>query len=181
MIKLFVGCSDGDALARAMLEFTVTQFSMHDIEIAWLTDPWARWMVPELCEFEGKAIYMDSNTLVMDDISKLWNTEFQKGRIVVAKSHRNFDVSLWDCAAAKPYCRPIVELASHPNWRNLMNSMVRPVQKFDHDADWNVVDGGDYIRITDESIKAIHYTSPTATPDIELLLGYTIEQLQTHS
>jgi len=32
-----------------------------------------RWLVPFLCNYEGRAIFMDCDMLVLDDIAKLWN------------------------------------------------------------------------------------------------------------
>ena len=37
-----------------------------------------RWAIPHVCNFEGKAIYMDVDMIARDDIAKLWNQQIPK-------------------------------------------------------------------------------------------------------
>jgi hypothetical protein len=74
----------------------------------WQTQKWAtpfsgfRWALPAICKFEGKAIYMDSDFIVLADIAELWNTPMLPEKMVIAKGGNRYCCSLWDCAAVKP-------------------------------------------------------------------------------
>ncbi len=48
----------------------------------------SRFLVPWMCDFEGWAIFMDSDMLVQDDIAKLWSLRDDKYAIKVVK-HRH--------------------------------------------------------------------------------------------
>ena len=111
VVKLFVGVSSNgeDAESQAVLEYSVRKNSSMPVEIVWMkqtndessplygwaTYTWAtpfsgyRWAVPELCGFKGKAIYCDSDFIWLDDIAKLWNQEFEPGKVVMAKAGDN--------------------------------------------------------------------------------------------
>lgn len=43
----------------------------------------ARWAIPEWCNYQGKAIYCDSDQLSMSDIAELWNFDLE-GSIIAA-------------------------------------------------------------------------------------------------
>lgn len=148
-------------------------FWYSDGETGWRTERWAtpfsgfRWAIPAFCGFEGRAIYCDSDVIFMADIAELWDQEFQPGKAVMAKGGASwrFCVSLWDCAAVEPHILPIEELRSNPEAHRLMTQRFAGadfVQSFD--GDWNCLDGGDYQNLSDERIKAIHYTSISSQP-----------------
>lgn len=61
-----------------------------------------RHMVPEICGFEGRAIYMDCDKIVFDDISKVWNLPMDDFAMLRLKSGQ-FSVMLMDCGKLKPY------------------------------------------------------------------------------
>ena len=56
-------------LERPMFEVhrNPTQFSL------------VRWWIPELCGYQGRAIYLDSDMVVLDNIAKLYNTQMRTG------------------------------------------------------------------------------------------------------
>ena len=56
-----------------------------------------RFAVPELCNFEGHAIYMDSDMLVLGDIAKLWNDYRPGDAGYRSVSLARTDVSVIDC------------------------------------------------------------------------------------
>ena len=127
-IRIFVGCSANgeDAEAQAMLEYTLRHYATEPVEINWMmlsrdpaspwySDPkknagwntimWAtpfsvfRWAIPHVCNFEGKAIYMDVDMIARTDIAKLWNQEIPKA--ILWKDEKNSCVMLMDCAKLK--------------------------------------------------------------------------------
>ncbi len=65
----------------------------------------ARFVIPSLCAYEGRAVYMDSDMLVSADIGELWDTEMQGAAIAIEKGSRDqadrgkhAAVMLLDCA-----------------------------------------------------------------------------------
>ena len=182
-VKLFVGCSANgeDAESQAVLEYTVRKNSSLPVDIVWMkqthdeTSPlygwstytWAtpfsgfRWAVPELCNFEGKAIYCDSDFIWLSDIAKLWNQNFQTGKVVMAKGGDNswrYCSCLWDCSAAQEYLLPISRMKalkeSHQRMMSFFSQNTNVVQLFE--GTWNCVDGED---LPIDKIDALHYSS----------------------
>lgn len=89
MIKVFIGTDRSQWLATHVLSHSLKTTTSHDISIEPLdkiTIPepldvrqsqrtgfsFARWAIPELCSYKGKAIYLDADMLVFSDISQLW-------------------------------------------------------------------------------------------------------------
>ena len=182
VVRLFVGVSSNgeDAESQAVLEYSVRKNSSMPVEIVWMkqtkdeTSPlygwatytWAtpfsgyRWAVPELCGFKGKAIYCDSDFIWLDDIAKLWNQEFEPGKVVMAKAGDNawrYCCALWNCEAAQEYLLPISRMKSismsHQRMMNFFSTNTEIVQRFD--GNWNCVDGED---LTFDQISALHYS-----------------------
>lgn len=55
----------------------------------------ARWAIPEWCDYQGKAIYCDSDQIAMDDIAELWNFDLEDSfcalvPIKAAKCHPHY-------------------------------------------------------------------------------------------
>lgn len=191
LIRVFVGTSpDGqDAESFSVLEYTLRKHSSLPVELnfmklsndptdfwysnpekgeGWNTSQWAtpfsgfRWGIPEYCGFKGRAIYMDSDMIINNDIAKLWTQEFQPGKVIMSKGGNEgwrYCVALWDCEAAKKVLPPIKRRQIYPEFhRNMMHmfttdpqGIVQPFQ-----GDWNNVDGeGKKF----EDIDILHYSS----------------------
>jgi len=125
-IRLFVGTDvyQRAAGAERQLENSVKRNTPSEVDItfmrqgspgwdwggqahAWCT-PFSmfRWFIPEACEYEGRAIYMDADMAVLRDLNELWNHDL-KGRAgaFAGRNSNKADVILWDCAAVKD-CDP---------------------------------------------------------------------------
>lgn len=195
MIRLFVGCAANgeDIESQIVLEHSLRRHCSQDIDITWMmlshnpsnpfygwrTDLWStpfsgfRWAVPELCGFEGRAIYTDSDIIGKADLSELWNIPIDLGKVVVAKGGEHgwrFCVSLWDCSAARNQIPSIEALKSNPNsHREMINKFKthkRIVQPFSN-GNWNCIDGEDYQSIDDHDIKILHYSSEAHQPQLK--------------
>lgn len=200
MIKIFVGCAanDDDAESQAVLEWSLMKHASEPLEITWMklsrdsespfycdpigregwrTELWAtpfsgfRWAVPELCNFKGKAIYMDSDVIVLKDIAELWRQEFAPTKIVMAKGKTaswRYCVSFWDCERAKFHMMPLADLVRNPESHRSMVRLFRThsnlVQPFH--GNWNCLDGEDYDNLDDPEIKLIHYTAMRFQPQL---------------
>lgn len=188
-IKVFVGCDPNDCDLEQMmvLDYSMKKHSSLPVDIHWMqmsrdpnsfwysnpqagegwrTQTWAtpfsgfRWGIPAYCNYEGQAIYMDADMLVLTDIAKLWNIPFQEGKAVMAKGGGHgwrYCVAKWNCAEAQKYLLPIDRLRAVPEAHQRMmgffsqnQSIVQPF-----DSDWNNIDG-EHKHIRD--IKILHYS-----------------------
>ena len=190
MIRIFVGCASGDDIeSQAVLEYTLRLHASQPFEITWMqqsrdpsspfhgwrTETWStpfsgfRWAVPELCNFEGRAIYMDSDCIVMADIAELWNQRIQPGKCVLAKGAENwrFCVSLWGCSSARPLMMPINLLKATPGaHQTMISQFVHSKAVLPFKGNWNCIDGEDYADLNDPDIKVIHYSSENTQPHL---------------
>lgn len=197
MIRVFVGCApNGDDLeSQAVLEYTLRKHASQPVDIVWMrlsrdpqspffsggpggwvTDQWStpfsgfRWAVPEFCGFEGRAIYCDSDVIWMADVAELWEQEFERGKVVLAKGGEDswrFCVCLWDCAKAAAYTMPLAQLRARKEAHRLMIERFRGapfVQAFS--GNWNCIDGEDYTDLSDPDIKVLHYSSEAHQPHL---------------
>jgi len=90
-IRVFVGCDDSMMIPAHVLEYSIRKHTQHPVQVFYMRnmpipdpkDPknrpgtgfsFNRFLIPKLCGYEGKAIYVDADMLVFDDIQKLWDT-----------------------------------------------------------------------------------------------------------
>ena len=107
MIRVFIGYDPREAVAFNVLSHSINVRSSQPIAITpinlaqlkakmWRTRAnlqstefsFSRFLTPYLCNFEGWAIFMDCDMLVLDDISKLWNLRDEKYTLQCVK-HRH--------------------------------------------------------------------------------------------
>lgn len=202
MINVFVGCAPNgeDAESQVVLEYSLRKHCSQPVNIQWMklgSDPtwtdwetklWAtpfsgfRWSIPEHQQFKGKAIYMDSDMIILSDISELWNQEFEPGKIVMAKgpsegeawSSWRYCVCMWDCEAAKEYMPDLAEIKSKPDAHQKLMSYFAGhqgiVQSFK--GSWNCIDGED---LSIEDIDNLHYSDMST----QFHLKYAIPRLES--
>lgn len=195
MIRIFVGCdpNHADLESQSVLEWSVRKHASEPVEIHWMqlsndmsspwygwrTEEWAtsfsgfRWAIPEVCGFEGKAIYTDSDVIFMADVAELWNQKFLPGRAAMAKGGGSwrFCVSMWDCAEAKKWVLPLEQLKSNPHSHSIMSQRVRSekwVQPFV--GEWNCLDGYAFPDLHDPGLKALHLTCMATQPHLRYAL-----------
>ena len=120
-IRLFVGTDSTQRLAARVLEYSIKCHSsmsvdfvpMCDVPVPLPRDPrnrprtgfsFARFLIPSLCGYQGRAIYLDADMLVFDDISKLWDLPLGEAGVLCAEQPtdkgriRQYSVLLLDCA-----------------------------------------------------------------------------------
>lgn len=123
-IRVYVGTSPENEPAERVLEHSIRKHSSTPVETHWMRageppmwDGWKlawpqggtpfspfRFMVPEAAGFEGFAIYLDVDMMVLGDIAELYAYR-RPGRVV---STTRPDVMVWDCSAF----RDVLPLAS---------------------------------------------------------------------
>jgi hypothetical protein len=89
-IRVFVGVERADLLAARVLEHSIKANTKHPVRFIPMLDvkvpmpvkrrnrprtgfSFCRFLIPELCRYEGRAIYLDSDMQVFGDIAELWN------------------------------------------------------------------------------------------------------------
>lgn len=211
-IRIFVGCAANheDIESQAVCEWSIRKHSSLPVEITWMklsrdpaspfysnpetgagwnTETWAtpfsgfRWAIPHLCNYEGQAIYFDSDFLVLGDIAGLWNQPFNTGKAVMAKGGGSwrYCCSKWNCAVAKDHLWPIEMLRSAPEAHKAMTARFTGatfIQAFW--GEWNVLDGKGFDDISDPSIEAIHYTSMSHQPQLRYAIPRLAAQGRKH-
>lgn len=91
MIRVFIGTEPKTYVAQRVLEFSILQRTKMAVEFTPMIGPaWEypldgikvgtgfslrRWMIPAACQFQGKAIYLDADQLVLGDIDGLWEID----------------------------------------------------------------------------------------------------------
>ncbi|MBW4538639.1 MAG: hypothetical protein KME43_05765 [Myxacorys chilensis ATA2-1-KO14] len=148
----------------------------------------ARWAIPEWCNYQGRAIYCDSDQLVMSDVAELWNYDlvdsvFAAVPVKQAKCYKHYiedsmngflnteevfylaSVMLIDCAKVKWSINELVELLDR-NAFSLPSLMYLGEHFRKHfnlsvtaiPSEWNHLD---YV---DRDSKIVHFTDLTSQP-----------------
>ncbi len=182
MIKLFIGTSDWeDEWIERIYLYSLFKNTKEKLDITflrpkmfknWTRRGWGtpftnfRYAVPELCNFEGKAIYTDCDQLNFRDIDDLWNIDLEGcayGMVWdalqdngmtwratdLARGWYSDSVILMDCAKAKDHVASIEEIANFDGnykWHwitEIGNPLVEKVEGVIKRLDprWNSFDG----------------------------------------
>lgn len=206
-IRVFVGCAanNEDIESFAVLEYTLRKYASEPVEIEWMRqspDPddfWAGWNtsgwvtpfsgfrygIPARCGFEGRAIYMDSDMILLDDIAKLWNTPLLPNAAIVAKgAAKRLCVMLMDCEKLARYTAPIEQIRSQAGYyrtqRDKWLGTLGLVQPFRAHENWNCLDGEGYKDLSHPDIKCIHYTAIDTQPQLKHALPRLQKAGQRH-
>lgn len=180
-VRVFVATSPNgeDEVAEKVLEYTLKENCSEPIEVIFMRnndDPdnffggfdntgWStaftnlRWAIPEYCNFEGRAIYMDVDMTNFRDISKLFNMDM-KGKPLVCREGWRTCVMLFDCKKMKEHLPSVAKLKRTPNF-NAANAKHLANLGLPLDPRWNCLDGeGRPI----EDIWHLHWTHMPTQP-----------------
>lgn len=116
---------------------------------------YTRFLVPYLCNFEGWALFLDLDMIVMDDIANLFSYADEKYSVMVVKNKMKFEWAsaiLFNCSKCKMLTPEFVE--SHPSLHNI--SWLPPEEIGELPPEWNHLVG--YDEPKDKIPKLIHYT-----------------------
>lgn len=198
MIRIFVGtpANNEDLESQAVLEWSIRKHASEPIELTWMkasNDPastwhgwrmqqWAtpfsafRWSIPEHCGFQGRAIYLDIDMIVLADIAELWHHPIADNEICIAKNASTFCCTLWDCERAQRYLPRVKTLKTEFGLyaRVKRGFPAGSVGTFAN-GDWNCLDGKGYETVRDPRIKILHCTDIPTQPQ----LRYAVPRLAT--
>ena len=176
-MRIYIGTSANgeDAVQEKILEYSLRKHATEDVEIVWMRNNdsylemsnhgWAtpfsgfRWTVPEMCNFEGRALYMDVDMLNLRDISILYNMDL-KGKSLSCRAGGRTCVMVMDCEKCKHWMPSIA--AQNKGQRTHMSLYSKARSHFTpFDARWNCLDGENY-KIDD--IWHLHFTRMNSQP-----------------
>jgi hypothetical protein len=125
-----------------------------------------RWIIPELCSFKGRAIYLDVDMLVLDDIRELWETPIPKDKVLVSLPG-NYSVIVFDCERFKSRIdvKGIAEWkkrSCNPSFKGLYNEYVTQLET--QNLVEPLIQGWNSLDHCDHTTKLIHYTNKKTQP-----------------
>lgn len=188
-IKVFVGCdpNNSDLEQLMVLDYSIHKHTSAPVEIIWMqlsrdpkrfwySDPdtgagwnttkWPtpfsgfRWAIPEYCNHEGRAIYMDADMIVLTDLTELWEHPIEGDSIVAAKTNADMTrlcTCVWDCSKAKKIIPAAHKLRKDPKSHRKMMKLIKknPQLVEGYIDNYNCVDGEE---LQIEDIKILHYS-----------------------
>jgi hypothetical protein len=188
-LRIFVGCDPNNCDLEQMmvLDYSVHKHTRQPVAITWMqlshdphsawysdhetgsgwhTEHWAtpfsgfRWAIPESCNFKGRAIYMDTDVIVLCDVAELWSHPMHADAIVAAKggnSSARLCTCVWDCEKARSHLPPLEVIRSDPDSHKKLMQLIkqRPQLIQPYLDSYNNIDGED---LPIERIKILHYS-----------------------
>jgi hypothetical protein len=190
LIKIFIGSEPGNEAAEITLDYSIRSTTSGLYSITWMSEGmpcslwqhwnksrdkrtqnthigWKtnfsvfRWAIPELCGFEGRAIYLDVDQIVLKDIREMWELSMG-GCSYLAITPQRTDVMLMDCSKFKEEWWPKLSKmkpSGNPqlHYRKLVEQNTR-VGKLDDI--YNCLDGEGLC----EKTRLVHYTDMKTQP-----------------
>lgn len=177
-IPIFIGTSafGEDIIAEKTLEYSLRKHSSLPLKIFFLrnieegyagrldSSMWAtpfsglRWTIPEICNFKGKAIYLDVDQLNLRDIAELYNTPLDDHPLACRQGRSC--VAIFDCQEMKKFLPSIEDMRQdkffHQNNYNFITSLAKQI-----DPRWNCLDGES---LSIPNIWHLHFTDMRTQP-----------------
>lgn len=188
-IRVFIGCDPNNCDLEQMmvLEYSIKKNTKQAVEITWMqlshdekspwysdqeqrlgwrTEKWAtpfsgfRWAIPELCNFTGRAIYMDADVIVLCNLAELWNTPFDSSAMVIAKGGKStarLCTCIWNCEKAKNFLPPLAQIKEDPDSHQKLMMLIKKQPKLvqNYIDSYNCIDGEN---LPIDAIKILHYS-----------------------
>jgi hypothetical protein len=197
MIRLYIGTSPNheDAEAQSVVEWTARKYCSRQIKVHWLkmeregllagweSSLWAtpftgyRMAVPEMCEFEGRAIYCDVDFMILQDLSELWCQPIPFPAVALARSAKRMCVTVWDCARARLALPRVSEMKKDGGMSAKQLFWSRPNLLHPFSGTWNCLDGED---LPIDQIKACHFTRMATQPHLSLAMSRLAKEGRSH-
>jgi len=189
-IRIFVAATPAEWLPMRVLEFSIREHSSLPVELSAIYShqrpipqpnglenrartpfSFQRFLIPELCQFKGRAIYMDADMQVFDDIEGLWNQPFSDNHLLTVASSTpgrrpQFSVMVLDCECLNWKIEDIVaELDSGAlKYRTLMFEMsVAKKIGYSVPVTWNSLE-----QYNAGQTSLLHYTDMNTQPWVSL-------------
>ena len=186
-VKVFVATTEAQMLSVRVLEFSIRKhasmsievFPLHraDVSIPMPKDPknhprtpfsFQRFIIPALCGYRGRAIYLDSDMQVFSDIRELWTMPFEDADLLAVREPSTtgrkpqFSVMLLNCEELRWDIHKIVDDldAGKLSYEQLMYQMnVARNVRADIEPRWNCLE-----RFDKGGTSLLHYTDMNTQP-----------------
>lgn len=186
-VRVFVGAQEAQRVPVKVLEYSIRKFSSMSVEVTPLDEvgiavpeptdranrprtpfSFQRFLIPEACDYSGRAIYLDSDMLVFDDVRKLWSVPFRGAQLQAVPAREGssrpsqFSVMLLDCSRLDWKISELVASldAGRIDYENLVARMsMVPQLGLDVDPGWNSLEAFEEV---DTSL--LHYTDMRTQP-----------------
>lgn len=189
VVRIFIGSSANgeDADIESAYEYSIRRNCSKEVDITWMrqtndtpstwggwmTERWStpfsgfRWAIPEMCGFQGRAIYTDCDMINYRDMNTLINVEMNGKPLAARRGSRfgghEFCVMVMDCSKMESLVIPIARQKklpeSHHRYINKFSGNSELVE--DLDPRWNCLDGEDR-KLHD--IWQLHFTKMSTQP-----------------
>lgn len=195
-IRVFVAATPAEWLPARVLEFSIRENTDLEVDVRFLYQSgidipvpeapsnrprtpfsFQRFLIPELCGYQGKAIYLDADMQVFQDVAELWKYPLDGTDLLTVKDGNNgrksqFSVMLLDCARLQWDIKTIVEKldSDELDYAGLMYEMkVAPEIGKDIEPKWNSLES-----FNPKITALLHYTDMNTQPWVSLAnpLGY---------
>lgn len=189
-IRIFIGTEDKTAIPCAVLKHSILKHASSPANIefhelngtSWQSAkdrPFQigtgfslfRWYIPEMCDFQGHAIYLDADQIVLSDIKELWQSDqlYPNKNASIWCTYQNLhhetSVMFIDCAKAKdqwPSKATIeVKLKNDPQRNYYRNLMWAKEIKF---APQTIPNYWNALNTYDKETRLLHYTIEATQP-----------------
>lgn len=185
-VRVFVAATPAERLPMRVLEFSIRETSALSVDVSAIftfdrhipipvavenrpRTPFSfqRFLIPELCGYSGRAIYLDADMQVFHDIAGLWNQPFlgcdlQTVRAAEDGRKGQFSVMLLDCERLRWSIEEIVAALDSGalDYDSLMFDM-RLAKQIGRDIppSWNSLE-----RFTPDTTALLHYTDMNMQP-----------------
>lgn len=186
-IRVYVAVTEEQLLSAKVLKYSIQKHSsmttkivfMHDSGIHapqpkdrknWPRTPFSfqRFLIPELAGRRGRAIYLDSDMQVFEDIRELWQHDLDGNHLLSAMAgdgggrKAQYSVMLLDCEKLRWDIRRIVDAldSGEYSYEDLMQKMVVAAEQNDLIApEWNSLE-----KYVPGETKLLHYTDMDTQP-----------------
>jgi hypothetical protein len=185
MIRIFIGTDERSEQTDRVLEYSIREHTDAEVEVHWMRarrdDGWNRgrpapkwrpksgggwgtafsifrFTIPERCGFEGRAIYMDSDMLVLGDVRELWELPLPKPWVSI--NERRTCVSVMDCSQLEGVFPSMEEMkqagqgTAHYRRMLVQKGLLSPTLP----KAWNCMDD------VPSGCKLLHFTDMTTQP-----------------
>lgn len=195
-VRVFVAATVSEALPVKVLEYSIRQHASATVVVTPLYEAgipiphprdrenqprtpfsFQRFLIPQVCEYQGVAIYLDSDMLVFKDIVGLWRRPFGLANVLTSyvdsASGRKpqFSVMLMDCNQLDWSIQDIVDRldAGELSYEQLMYECALASASDVIEPDWNSLEA-----YKEGRTALLHYTDMNTQPWVSHLnpLGY---------
>jgi lipopolysaccharide biosynthesis glycosyltransferase len=169
MLRIFIGYDPRQPIAYNVLQFSIMRRASVPVSITPLVKEtlppinrpgltpftWSRFLVPYLCNYEGWALFLDTDMMVRDDIANLFKLIDPQYSVMVSKNALAFEWAsaiLFNCAK----CKILTPEFINETKVGLHNMAWLPEQEVGgFPGEWNHLVGYDEER---DDARLIHYT-----------------------